>query len=104
MPASVHAYFDADRRGDVDALVAAFSTAAEVRDEGARRQGRENIRAWWVAAKEASQHVTEPVEATTVGDVTSISARVSGTFPGSPIMLRFDFTIDRGEITRLEIA
>ena len=33
-----------------------------------------------------------------------MTALVSGTFPGSPAQLRFAFTLDGGEIARLDIG
>jgi ketosteroid isomerase-like protein len=104
IPPSVSAYFAADSHADPDALAAAFAEGAVVLDEGGRHQGREAIRKWWIAAKEASQHVTEPVAATTEGDVVAVRAIVSGTFPGSPVTLLFRFTIESDEIIRLEIT
>jgi hypothetical protein len=33
-----------------------------------------------------------------------VTAEIRGKFPGSPIVLRFKFTLDDGRISRLEIA
>lgn len=104
IPEGVAAYFDADRSNDPDAVAAAFAEDAVVLDEGGRHEGRAAIRRWWAAAKEATQHVTEPVAATTRGDAVEVRASVSGTFPGSPVMLQFRFTLAHGRILRLEIS
>ena len=55
-------YFEADQRHDGDALVAAFSDDAVVRDEGAEHAGPAAIHAWWQAAKARYRHVAEPVD------------------------------------------
>jgi hypothetical protein len=38
------------------------------------------------------------------GEVTRVTALVSGDFPGSPIALQFRFVLDDGLISRLEIG
>jgi len=97
-------YFEADRRHDADALAAAFSDDAVVRDEGAEHAGPEAIRAWWLAAKARYRHVAEPLDATEADGTTVVRARVSGEFPGSPATLTFVFTLAGARITRLEIG
>jgi len=89
MPDIVNNYFDADSRSDVD--------------ENARHHGIVAIRGWWVAAKKATQYRAEPVEFMVEGDKALFRARVSGHFPGSPVMLTHDFTIKDDRIVRLEI-
>lgn len=103
MPDIVTAYFEADRRNDPDALVAAFAADAVVEDEGARHEGGRAIRSWWVAAKDEFHHVAEPIESTAAGDQVSVRARVSGDFPNSPATLDFSFTVKDGRIAALEI-
>ena len=50
------------------------------------------------------QHVIEPLETAEQGDVTTVRARVTGQFPGSPAMLTFAFRLKGDQITRLEIG
>jgi hypothetical protein len=38
------------------------------------------------------------------GNNVGVTAEVSGTFPGSPVLLRFNFVLDEDRISRLEIA
>lgn len=103
MPGIVEAFFDADSRNDADSLSETFSSDAIVEDEGARHQGKEAIRRWWVAAKRAAQFVAEPIETTGDRDTVFVRAKVSGQFPGSPVTLNYSFTIEDGKIARLEI-
>jgi ketosteroid isomerase-like protein len=103
MPNIVTMYFDADRHNDADALLKTFADDAVVEDENARHQGSVAIRQWWLAAKKASQYVVEPLEATMDGDRAFIRVRVSGQFPGSPLMLTHAFTIRGNRIIRLKI-
>ena len=97
-------YFDADQRHDGDAVAAAFSDDAVVKDEGAEHAGPAEIRAWWRAAKAKYQHVAEPLDAAEADGTTVVRARVSGDFPGSPATLTFVFTSAGAQIARLEIG
>ena len=38
-----------------------------------------------------------------MGDLTVITSRLTGDFPGSPVDLRFFFRLERGKIASLEI-
>lgn len=104
LPDCIKAYFDADRRNNGEALVATLATDAIVEDERKRHVGTDAIRDWWLEAKQKTPHVNEPIDATTRGHVTSVSTKVSGEFPGSPVTLQFAFTVRDDKIVRLEIA
>jgi ketosteroid isomerase-like protein len=103
MPEIVTQFFEADGRNDVDALLGTFANDAVVEDEHARHEGKDAIRRWWIAAKNASQYVAEPLDAKGDDDTVHVRARISGTFPGSPITLTHNFTLEDGKIVRLEI-
>lgn len=104
MPAPVQAYFDADRSADGACPAGAFAPDAVVRDEGRSHTGREAIVAWWRAAKAEYRHRSEPCEILEEGATTTILARVTGRFPGSPALLTFAFRLDDGRIGALEIG
>ena len=103
MPPIVDMYFDADSRNDADALLQTLAVDAVVEDENARHQGAVAIREWWLAAKKATQYLADPLESTVDGGKALVRARVSGQFPGSPVMLTHAFTIKDDRIVRLEI-
>jgi hypothetical protein len=103
MPSIVNMYFDADSRNDADALLKTFGVEAVVEDENARHHGIAAIREWWLAAKMATQYCVEPLETAVDSDKALVWARVSGQFPGSPVMLTHAFTIKDDRIVRLEI-
>ncbi len=103
MPSPVNMYFEADSRNDVDALLKTLATEAVVEDENARHQGTAAIREWWLAAKKATEYLAEPLESNIDGDTIRVRARVSGQFPGSPVMLTHTFTVKDDRIVRLEI-
>ncbi|MDH6265411.1 ketosteroid isomerase-like protein [Rhizobium sp. SG_E_25_P2] len=103
LPPILAAYFEADRRNDADALVETFTDTAIVDDERVRREGKEEIRRWWREAKQASQFVAEPLDLRDADGVFHVAAKVSGQFPGSPVMLTHSFTVEAGKIAMLEI-
>lgn len=104
LPNCIKAYFEADSRDDIEALMATLSPEAIIEDERQRHDGLEAIRNWWIEAKRKTPHVNAPIDATTTGDVTRVRTRVSGDFPGSPVTLLFTFTVINDAIARLEIA
>jgi ketosteroid isomerase-like protein len=102
LPASVTDYFQAANAHDTSALLAAFTADAVVTDEGHDYQGPA-IRAWSEKVNTAYQPKTEIIDATEVPDGMLVTARVSGTFPGSPVELRFRFTLADNLIAALRI-
>ena len=104
LPQPIEIYFDADRRGDAESLLAAFTPDATVADEGHTHTGRAAIAAWWRDAKALYNHRAEPVDTRSDGAATTVRAAVTGDFPGSPATLTFSFRLDGGQITRLEIS
>lgn len=103
MPNIVRLYFDAASRNDADALSNTFADDAVVEDERARHEGRAAIHRWWIAAKQASDFVTQPLEALGINDTVQVRALVSGSFPGSPVTLTHSFAVKDGKIVRLGI-
>ena len=105
LPASIEAYFDAVNRGDLDGMLLPFAANAVVKDEGRTRTGRSAVRAW-IEEVTGKYHPSVQAEGGTEegGGATIIHALVSGTFPNSPVRLRYAFKLRDGEITHLEIS
>jgi hypothetical protein len=104
LPGPVAAYVAGANAQDIRAVTACFDEDAVVRDEGHTRQGIAAIREW---AQEVSEKYRPNVEALSVAEAdgrTIVTGRVSGNFPGSPIELRYHFTLDGEKIARLEIS
>lgn len=104
LPEPLAAYFAAMDTHNIDAMLAGFADGAIVGDEGQERRGLAAIREWM------DETVRKYHFKVAVKDVTEVNAqwvvigRVSGTFPGSPVDLRYFFTLDADKITRLEIV
>ena len=80
-----------------------FAADAQVHDEGRSHKGHEAITAWKAAGKAKTQYVVEPLTQTEVDGGTLVSARVSGNFPGSPVILTYRFTLANDRIVDLDI-
>jgi hypothetical protein len=104
LPAPIHTYFSAVPPEDTQAFAAAFAPGATVQDEGHIHRGSEEIVAWWQAAKAKYRHKAEPLGLTEIFGKTSVRARVTGDFPGSPAVLTFTFALAGDKITHLEIG
>jgi ketosteroid isomerase-like protein len=103
LPPAIAEYFRADRAGDIDAILTCFTEDALVRDEGKMNQGHDAVRAWKAKSSAAYNYVSEPFAATSDGDQTIVTSRLTGDFPGSPLDLRYFFTLRASKIAVLEI-
>jgi ketosteroid isomerase-like protein len=103
LPAPIAAYLAADRAKDADGVAQAFAADAHVRDEHHDYHGREAIRAWKVTSQAKYQYTVEPLTFAQEGEGGILHARLSGTFPGSPVEVDYRFTLADDAITTLEI-
>jgi len=87
---------------DSAAFIACFAPDALVEDEGHTHRGTAEITAWIEAAFANFQPVLEVTATTSTGTGVVITGLVSGTFPGSPIVLNYHLTIAQDEITALK--
>ena len=97
---SIRAYFDANGSTPLHA----FAPDAVVADEGHRHVGHAAIDAWWRDVTAKYQAVAEPLEVSTKDGAHVVRAKVTGTFPGSPITLTFAFRLKNDRIAALEIG
>jgi ketosteroid isomerase-like protein len=105
LPDPLEAYFTAVNRGDVEAMLDPFAADAAVSDESKTRRGHAAVREWIQETTEKYHPAFELVDiAEEGGGTTAVSGLVSGTFAGSPVRLRYSFTVDAGKIARLEIT
>ncbi|WLS02805.1 nuclear transport factor 2 family protein [Shinella oryzae] len=104
LPKPIEDYFDADRTGDPDAIAATFTEAGVVQDKGKTHRGRAAIREWMVEAGKLYTYTAEPFFIGTENGKTQVTAHVVGSFPGSPIDLRFFFVLAGDKVSELEIT
>ena len=103
LPAPVAAYFVADTTS-AEAVAQCFTDEAVVIDERHEYRGRTAIARWKVEASTRFRYRVERLGAHVSGDQTSVTGRVTGDFPGSPVDLQYRFTLEGDKIARLEIA
>ena len=77
---------------------------ARVRDEGQTHEGIAAIKAWKVGTSSTYFYTTTPIKLEKTGRVHVVTGHVVGNFPGSPVDLRYRFTLERGKISLLEIT
>lgn len=104
LPKSIEAYFDADRGGSPDAIAATFTENGIAKDKGNTYRGRDAIRYWMAEASQEYSYTVKPFLIATENGKTQVTAHAVGTFPGSPIDLRFFFVIADDKVAELEIA
>ncbi|RYZ17423.1 MAG: nuclear transport factor 2 family protein [Myxococcaceae bacterium] len=103
LPAPIASYFTHETT-DPAAVARCFTDDALVVDERHEHRGRAAIESWNAAAHSKYTFTTQLLAAESDGARTTVRAKVMGNFPGSPIELRFRFTLADGLIARLEIA
>jgi ketosteroid isomerase-like protein len=104
LPAPIAAYIAGSNAHDPDACAACFADDAVVRDEGRERQGTAAIRDWKEEVSKKYRPTVDVVDVTESGDQAIVTGRVAGDFPGSPVQLRYAFTLAGDKIVRLEIV
>lgn len=103
LPEPVAAYLAADQAKDPDLLATCFAADAWVHDEAHDYYGVDAIIDWKRDADTKYQYAVEPL-ATSVHESTFVlHARLTGTFPGSPVEVDYFFAIAGDKITELEI-
>jgi ketosteroid isomerase-like protein len=103
LPPPIAAYFAADT-SDANAVARCFSESAVVIDERREHRGRPAITRWRAEATARYHYTSEPLAVDVSGSEVTVTARVTGDFPGSPVELKYRFTLEGASIARLEIT
>ena len=93
----------AQEKYDAGSFSECFSNDAVVFDEGKIYRGKKEIRQWNEMTNTKYKTKYEPLEVTTNGDKIILTAKISGTFPGSPAIIKYNFETKSGKITSLHI-
>ena len=104
LPEPLAAYFAAANDHNIDAMLASFAHDAVVKDEGQTMRGLAAIREWMEETTRKYQPSFAVVDVNETDGKTVVAAKVSGTFPGSPIQIHFRFTLADAKIASLEIG
>ncbi|AXA54033.1 nuclear transport factor 2 family protein [Pseudomonas thivervalensis] len=102
---AIAGYIAAANARDSSAVTRFFAEDANVFDEGQHRVGTQAIAQWM---EDTAQRFQPRVEVLNVQQRTGkvlVHNLISGTFPGSPLELRYTFRLDeQGKISRLDIS
>lgn len=104
LPKVIEALVTAQNNADGAAYANCFTATATVADEGHTHTGKTEIQQWIEKANEAYNAVMKPISYTAAGNKGTLSAEISGTFPGSPLVLHYDFEFVDGLIGMLRIG
>lgn len=104
LPTPIAGYFAADRSGDTRAFLRNFAADAIVIDERRTFAGHDQILDWKTKASQQYSYSVAPFAMADNNGQTVVTAHLTGDFPGSPVDLRYAFTLNAGLIVRLEIA
>jgi len=100
---AIEAYFTTETGTGIGALNTMFTHDATVLDEGKTIVGIDAIIAWRAAAKAKYQYTADPLDSQENGVKSVIRVRLSGHFPGSPVVVTYTFSVHDGKINALEI-
>lgn len=104
LPKSIEAYFEADRARVPEAVAAAFTEDGTVKDKGQTHRGRAAIRDWMAAEEQQYDYTVTPFLIGMENGKTQVTAHAVGSFPGSPIDMRFLFVLAEDKLSELEIT
>jgi SnoaL-like domain len=104
LPASIERYVQIANSGTPEAVPECFAADAIVRDEGQTYEGVAAIQNWMAATKKKYGHTITPLELAAHGGEGVLKARLTGSFPGSPITVNFNFVLAGDKIRALAIG
>ena len=102
LPDIISELVKAQNEFDSAAYANCFAENAEVFDEGKTYNGKAEIESWIDKANKEYRATMKPLDYNENENI--LSAEVSGTFPGSPIVLKYHFQLADGYIQSLKIT
>ncbi|MFD0765469.1 nuclear transport factor 2 family protein [Mucilaginibacter lutimaris] len=104
LPQLVAQFVETQNANDSEAYTECFTKTAIVHDEGKTYTGKEEVRAWIEDANQRYRSVMKPLQYDESDSNGVLTAEVSGTFPGSPIVLKFHLKLKDGLIDVLNVT
>jgi uncharacterized protein (TIGR02246 family) len=103
LPVLIQKYINASNDNDLKTFVFCFAENATVLDEGKILAGRKAIGAWFTKTKNKYQQQTQPISFSKNGNEILLKAKISGSFEGSPVELKYSIKTKSGFIDDLSI-
>lgn len=104
LPENIESLVKAQNRSDSTAFAEHFTIDATVTDEGSSYSGRGEIKRWIQQAAEKYSMQLQPIDYLQTGRSALLTVEVSGTFPGSPAIMRYHIELDDLNISSLSIT
>jgi NAD(P)-dependent dehydrogenase (short-subunit alcohol dehydrogenase family) len=104
LPAPIGRYFGAANGVAADAVAACFTAEARVRDENHDHHGRDAILAWAIESRRKYRFHAEPRSFEPSAEGGTVTAHLTGDFPGAPANLRYRFELADDHVAGLEIT
>jgi hypothetical protein len=103
LPKPIAVYVSAENSGNASLFDQCFAENATLRDENEIHNGLAEIKKWKAETKRKYQHTVDPLRIVERDGKFTVTNRLTGNFPGSPIELEFVFTLAGDKIVSLEI-
>lgn len=104
LPDLIKSLVKAQNTHDSIAYANCFTLDSVIFDEGKNHRGRNEVKAWIEGVNIKYQTVMEPIAYSGSGKLGLLSARISGTFEGSPIVFKYHLEFTDGLIKSLKIS
>lgn len=104
LPKVISELVKAQNEFDSTAYANCFAETAVVHDEGKVHTGRTEIEHWIAESNEKYRSTMKPLNFQENGTSGVLTTEVSGTFPGSPLVLKFHFEIIDELIRSLKVT
>lgn len=104
LPNVVENLIQAQNNFDSHAYAQCFSETGEMLEEGKLYKGRVAVQQLIDETNKKFRSIMKPLEYQKNGTSSILAAEVTGTFPGSPLVLKFNFTIIDGQIQYLNVT
>jgi hypothetical protein len=103
LPPTIARFIDASNARDLDGSVACFADDAVVEDEGQTHTGVDRVREWKRETEKRFTYTIDPTAVEERNGETIVTGTLAGDFPGSPVILIYEFTVADGAIKALRI-
>jgi hypothetical protein len=104
LPENIEGLINAQNELNSTAFAEYFTQDATVSDEGSSYSGRTEIKQWIQQATEKYHMQLKPIHFNQNGSLAELAVEVTGTFPGSPLLMQYHFELDGTQISALRIS
>ncbi|MCX4189013.1 hypothetical protein [Methylophaga sp. OBS3] len=103
LPLPIQCFFNAETVSP-DAVAMCFDKNGEVKDEKQTYSGYDAIKKWHYESTKKYSYSVTPISFDNIANHIIVLSKVSGNFDGSPIKLRYFFSLVGNKISSLEIC